>query len=138
MRMNRYILHGLEIIAGVGAMLFGTNAEVLKFVYALIIFIAFDLTTGIARALYTKTFKAGALENGLIKKVIIIVAISFCYFIDKFNILNAGISLESVASVFFVVGELVSTMENFADMGLKLPQQIIDVINKKAGEVIGK
>ena len=137
-KMDKQILHALEILCGVGAIFFGTDAGILKFVLALGIFIMFDIVTGIAKALYLKSFKAGVLENGIIKKVIILVAVSFCYFIDKFNILNAGVNFETIACMFFIVGEVVSTMENFSCMGMKLPTQLILLINKKAGEVIGK
>jgi len=138
MEVNKILTKSLEILGCFVCLMFGSDGDVLKFVYALCIFILFDLATGMAKAITLKTFKSTALEEGILKKVVILGAISFCYFIDKFNILNAGISLESVASVFFVIGEMVSTMENFADMGLKLPQQIIDVINKKAGDFVGK
>lgn len=136
--MNKAISNFIGGFLALATVFFGSDSEVIKFVIALIIFMGFDLATGIFKAIYNKNFKAGILENGILKKVMILTAVSFCYFIDKYNILNAGINLESVSSVFFLAGELISTIENFADMGLKLPQQLIDLINKKAGDFIGK
>jgi toxin secretion/phage lysis holin len=136
--MSKTWEHILQVLASFGVMFFGNDVNVLKFVYSLGIFMTFDIITGIAKAIYLKSFKAGVLENGIIKKVTILVAVSFCYFIDKFNILNAGVNFETIACMFFIVGELVSNMENFSCMGLKLPTQLIALINKKAGEIIGK
>ncbi len=133
-----YIFSGLCAIA---TFLFGNNPASTKFVIALAVFIAFDLITGVINALIKKEFKAGVFEYGILKKVGILVAVSFCYFIDKFQIVNVGINFESITAMFFIGGEIISNIENFANMGLKLPQQLISAINKQfieGGEEIAK
>lgn len=113
------------------AFFYGNNPAYLKFVNALVIFMAFDISTGICKAIYLKKFKGGTLQTGFIKKIMILSAVSMCYFIDKYQIINAGINFESISAIFFIGGELISTLENFAEVGLKLPSKLIDSINKQ-------
>lgn len=121
-------------MCAIASMFFGSNSEVIKFVFATLIFIGFDLLTGVIKAKYKGEFTAGQFEKGIFKKVMILVAISFCYFIDKFQIINAGICFESTIAVFFTAGELVSIMENLAECDVSFPKQIVSLINKKYQE----
>lgn len=129
--MTKIATKAYTVLCFIISLMFGTDSSIMKYVLALLIFMLFDLSTGIFKAIYNKNFKAGLLEFGILKKVGILVAVSFCYFIDKFGIINAGVNFESISAIFFIGGELISTIENFADMGLQLPQKIIDLINNQ-------
>lgn len=128
MKVNAETL--LSLLAGTIAFMFGKDAEKMQIVFALMTFIAFDIITGFFKAFYNKNFKSGVLEKGLFKKVLILVSVSFGYYIDKFGFIDIGVSLESALTSFFIVGEVVSVFENLADMGLKFPKQVISYINK--------
>ena len=121
--------------AGVG-FFYGTDSTKTKLVYMVFLFICFDLFTGCLKAIYKKDgLKSHIFEMGLLKKVGIMISISFCYFMDSSGIMNFGVSLQSSISVAFMIGECISIIENLDIIGVKFPSFIKDyLIAKKDGE----
>jgi toxin secretion/phage lysis holin len=120
-------------------MLYGNDSTITKLVYGFMIFLTFDLITGCAKSLKKKDLQSRKLELGIMKKIGMLLCISLCYFIDYYQIINVGISLESASVSFFIVGEVVSIIENLIEMGVKVPKQLSDFLKvqvDKEGENI--
>lgn len=115
------------ILGGIGLM-FGTDKEIQRIVFALLIAIGFDTLTGVIKARYKKNITSQKWIDGFIRKILMLVAVSFCYFLDSFHIINVGVSLESASAMFFIAGEVISVFENLTEMGLPLPKVIIDYL----------
>lgn len=125
----------LAVVAGGVGLFFGNDLAVLNIVFCLFMVISFDLVTGIIKANYMKAVTSEKWIDGFIRKILMVMCVSFCYFIDKFQVLNLGVSLESAAAMFFIAGEIISVFENFIEMGLKLPPVLVNYLDKyKEGE----
>jgi toxin secretion/phage lysis holin len=123
--------HNLELfLAGAGAVIgffFGTDSVILGVVYYLMISMGFDIATGIFKNIGRgKGLKSSVMATGLFKKVGVLVAVSFGYFLDHTGIINVGISVEASIASFFLIRELISIVENFAEMGIKLPKFVTE------------
>lgn len=130
----------LAVLAGGVGLFFGDDMAVLNVVNALFIVIIFDIATGIIKAQYMRAVTSEKWIDGFIRKILMLMCVSFCYFLDKFSLLNLGVSLEVGAALFFIAGEVVSVFENFVQMGLKLPPVLVQYLAKynEDGENIGK
>lgn len=114
----------LVVLASVFAFFFGDDPVSLKFVYALIIMQGFDILTGLFAMMYQREkFDYRFFFEGFMKKVMMLVAVSFGYFIDQYEILGSNIEVSfqtSIASAFIMV-EVFSNLANFKKVGLSLP-----------------
>jgi toxin secretion/phage lysis holin len=117
------------MLGGVG-LFFGNDAAVLNIIYALFVCIGFDIMTGAIKASYNKAITSKKWIDGFVRKILMVMCVSFCYFLDTFGILNLGVSLESAAALFFIAGEVFSVFENFVEMGVKMPPVLVSYLDK--------
>ena len=114
----------LIVIASIFGILFGNDPAILKFVYALIILQCFDIVTGLSVMIHSKEkFDYRIFFEGIMKKVMMLVAVSFGHFVDKFEILGSGIDVKlqmAIVSAWLMV-ELLSNLSNFKKFGLTIP-----------------
>jgi toxin secretion/phage lysis holin len=120
----------LVVLAGGVGLFFGDDVAVLNVVNALFIVILFDIVTGVVKANYMKGITSEKWIDGFIRKILMLMCVSFCYFLDKFAVLNLGVSLEVGAAMFFTAGEVISVFENFVEMGLKMPPVLVNYLAK--------
>jgi len=114
----------LMTTAAIIAFFFGDDPAVVKFVYALIICQMFDIVTGLFKMIYLKEkFDYHFFFLGIMKKIIMLVAVSFGYFLDMFQILGAALDVcfETAFAAAFITVELISIISNFKMVGLSLP-----------------
>jgi len=121
---NNVIKKILMTMAALIAFFFGDDPAVVKFVYALIICQSFDIITGIFKMLYLKEkFDYRFFFAGIMKKIMMLVAVSFGYFLDIFQILGTQLNVcfETAFAAAFITVELISIISNFKMVGLSLP-----------------
>jgi toxin secretion/phage lysis holin len=121
------------ILGGIGAaigLFYGTDQAIIRILTALIIFMAFDIVTGIMKSAAQGNITSYKWTTGFMRKIAVLMLISVCYFIDFYKILNMGVSLEAAAGVFFTIGEVISVIENFVDMGVKMPSVVMALLQK--------
>ena len=103
-------------------------------IQSLLIVIVIDYLTGIASAIYNKNLSSRIGLKGTIKKFCYLLVVALSVVID--NLLGQSGLIRSLVIYFFVANDSLSNIENMAEMNVKLPQKLIDVIEqiKKKGE----
>lgn len=120
MNNEYYVKNIMLFLSGFLSIFFGNSKTAITLVYALLIMMGFDIFTGVLKAFAMKKNKisSAVFSLGIFKKLGILTAVSFCYFLDSYKLLNIGISLESCVAVIFVLNECISIIENLGDMGI--------------------
>lgn len=103
-------------------------------IQSLLIVIIIDYLTGIASAIYNKELSSKMGFKGIIKKFCYLLVVSLSVVID--NLLGQSGLIRSLVIYFFVANDGLSIIENMAEMGVKLPEKLIDTLEqiKKKGE----
>ena len=95
---------------------------------SLIIVIVIDYLTGIASAIYNKELSSKTGFKGIIKKFCYLLVVALSVVID--NLLGSSGLIRSLVIYFFVANDGLSIIENMAEMGVKLPQKLIDALEQ--------
>lgn len=100
---------------------------------SLIIIVIIDYLTGIASAIYNKDLSSKTGFLGIIKKFSYFLIIALAVVID--NLTGETGVVRTLVIYFFVANDGISIIENMAEMNVKLPQGLIDVLEqlKKKG-----
>lgn len=103
-------------------------------IQSLLIVMIVDYLTGIASAIYNKELSSKIGFKGIIKKFCYLLVVALSVVID--NLLGQSGLIRSLVIYFFVANDGLSIIENMAEMGVKLPQKLIDALEqiKKKGE----
>lgn len=103
-------------------------------IQSLLIVIVIDYLTGIASAIYNKELSSKIGFKGILKKCSYLCIVALSVVIDKLTV-QSGI-IRTLVIYFFVANDGLSIIENMAEMGVKLPQKLIDSLEqiKKKGE----
>lgn len=101
---------------------------------SLIIVIVIDYLTGIASAVYNKKLNSKTGLKGIIKKFCYLLVVALSVVID--NLTGQSGLIRTLVIYFFVANDGLSIIENMAEMGVKLPQKLIDALEQieKKGE----
>lgn len=98
-------------------------------IYALMAFVVLDYITGVLLAFYTKKISSEIGFKGICKKVIIFILVALGNIIDQY-IIGTGSSLRTMLIMFYLANEGISIIENVGLMGLPIPQQLKEAIQK--------
>lgn len=103
-------------------------------IQSLLIVMVIDYLTGIASAIYNKELSSKIGFKGIIKKFCYLCVVALSVVID--NLIGQGELIRTLVIYFFVANDGLSIIENMAEMGVKLPQKLIDALEqiKKKGE----
>ena len=103
-------------------------------IQSLLIVIVIDYLTGIASALYNKKLSSKIGFKGIIKKFSYLCVVALSVVID--NLTGQSGLIRTLVIYFFVANDGLSIIENIAEIGIKLPQKLIDSLEqiKKKGE----
>ena len=104
--------------------------------YALIAFTAADYITGILSAFIRKELSSEAGAKGIVKKMTIYIIVGIGNLADTY-LLGGGSALRTALIFFYAANELVSLIENIANIGLPIPKVLRDAlaqIRNKSGE----
>lgn len=101
---------------------------------SLIIVIIIDYLTGIASAVYNKELNSKTGLRGILKKFCYLLVVALSVVID--NLTGQSGVIRTLVIYFFVANDGLSIIENMAEMGVKLPQKLIDSLEQieKKGE----
>lgn len=103
-------------------------------IQSLLIVMVVDYLTGIASAIYNKELSSKIGLKGILKKFCYLLVVALSVVID--NLVGQSGLIRSLVIYFFVANDGLSIIENMAEMGVKLPQKLIDALEqiKKKGE----
>jgi toxin secretion/phage lysis holin len=91
----------------------------------LISFMVLDYITGILKAIYNKKLSSEIGIKGIIKKVLILIVVGIAVLLET----NLGVpAVREIVMMFFICNEGISLLENIAQMGLKIPDKLKDVL----------
>ena len=103
-------------------------------IQSLLIVMVVDYLTGIASAMYNKELSSKIGFKGILKKFSYLCVVALSVVID--NLIGQSGLIRTLVIYFFVANDGLSIIENMAEMGVKLPQKLIDSLEqlKKKGE----
>ena len=93
----------------------------------LLVFIIIDYITVILRAIYTKNLSSKIGAKGIIKKVGYIFIVILAALLDK--LLNSTGNIRNIVIYMFIANEGISILENWTNMGIKIPKILKDKFN---------
>ena len=93
----------------------------------LLVFIIIDYITGLLRAIYTKKLSSKIGAKGIIKKVGYIFIVILAALLDK--LLNSTGNIRNIVIYMFIANEGISILENWTNMGIKIPKILKDKFN---------
>lgn len=101
---------------------------------SLLIVMIVDYLTGIVSAIYNKELSSKIGFKGILKKFSYLCVVALSVVID--NLTGQSGLIRTLVIYFFVANDGLSIIENMAEMGVKLPQKLIDSLEqiKKKGE----
>jgi toxin secretion/phage lysis holin len=103
-------------------------------IQSLLIVMVVDYLTGITSAMYNKELSSKIGFKGILKKFSYLCVVALSVVID--NLTGQSGLIRTLVIYFFVANDGLSIIENMAEMGVKLPQKLIDSLEqiKKKGE----
>lgn len=103
-------------------------------IQSLLIVMVVDYLTGITSAIYNKELSSKIGFKGIIKKFSYLCVVALSVVID--NLTGQSGLIRTLVIYFFVANDGLSIIENMAEMGVKLPQKLIDSLEqiRKKGE----
>lgn len=103
-------------------------------IQSLLIVMVVDYLTGIASAMYNKELSSKIGFKGILKKFSYLCVVALSVVID--NLTGQSGLIRTLVIYFFVANDGLSIIENMAEMGVKLPQKLIDSLEqiRKKGE----
>ena len=94
----------------------------IKFLYFLMILMIVDIVTGFAKAIKNENLWSKRSFRGIAKKTLICSIIILANIIDM--ILNLNGALITLTVLYYIANEGVSIVENCAEMGILVPEEI--------------
>lgn len=107
-------------------------ASTKKLLGALILFVCIDYMTGICVAIHTQKLSSRIGAKGLSTKVMIFAMVALTAIID-YLLIGDGSALCSITILFYCSNELISICENANQMGLPLPQKLVEFLKAFQG-----
>lgn len=103
-------------------------------IQSLLIVMVVDYLTGIASAIYNKELSSKIGFKGILKKFSYLCVVALSVVID--NLTGQSGLIRTLVIYFFVANDGLSIIENMGEMGVKLPEKLIDALEqiKKKGE----
>ena len=108
----------------VGFLLGGWNIALTILILCMIM----DYITGWAKAIKSNTLNSTIARWGIFQKFLMFIPIILSNLVDKLLGLNGTIL--SVCVIFYTCSEALSVCENLIELDVKLPKQLIDVLEK--------
>ena len=90
--------------------------------------IVLDYLTGVFKAIFNKKLNSEVGIKGVIKKVGYLIIVAVAVMLDR--IIGDTGAIRNIVIFFFVANEGISLVENWVEMGLPMPQVIIDTLEQ--------
>jgi toxin secretion/phage lysis holin len=123
--MNKIIAKIFTFFSSLLLFLFGNFDFLMK---SMLILMILDYITGVLKAFVNKKVNSTIGGKGIIKKTIYLIIIAVSVILDQ--ILNLGGSLRTIIITSFIFNEMLSILENSAEMGIKIPNILIKSLDK--------
>lgn len=94
----------------------------------LIIVILLDYITGICKAIYQKKLNSKVGLKGIIKKVGYLLVVALSVILD--HIVGDTGAIRTLVIYFFVANDGISILENIGEMGIPLPNKLMEVLEQ--------
>lgn len=104
----------------------------------LLLLMLIDVITGLVKAIKNKNLWSRKSLFGYARKILVFLIITVANLLDLMMDLNGTLVLATVT--FYIINEVLSITENSAQLGLPLPQKLLDVIQvvQEKGDVTEK
>ena len=104
----------------------------------LLLLMLIDVITGLVKAIKSKNLWSRKSLFGYARKILVFLIITVSNLLDLMMNLNGTLVLATVT--FYILNEVLSITENSAQLGLPLPQKLLDVIQvvQEKDDVTGK
>ena len=93
----------------------------------LLITMLLDYVSGVISAIYNKKLSSKVGFKGILKKIMLLIGVSFSYYMDV--LLKQDI-FKNLTILLFLSNEGISIIENLGKCGVKLPKQVQDFIRR--------
>lgn len=91
----------------------------------LVTLIISDYITGVLKAIYNKELSSEIGIKGIIRKVLVLIVVGITVLLEQ----NLGIpAIREMVIMFFIANEGISLLENIAQMGIKFPKKLKDIL----------
>lgn len=124
--MDKIIQTISAVICAICGFLWGTPDGLL---YALIAFMVIDYVTGIISAYLKKEISSAIGFKGIAKKVFIMLLVAVGHILDVYVICDGSLCRSAVIG-FYIANEGISILENSGNIGLPLPEKLINVLKQ--------
>lgn len=118
----------LAVLKWLTAMVISIWAGISTTVHLLCVLMALDFFTGLTGAFIRRKLSADVSFQGLAKKVMVLVLVYVGHSITK--PLNVGFDLGEMIALAYVLNEVLSIIENCADVGVPIPPVLIQSLSK--------
>lgn len=99
---------------------------------AVVAIVILDYITGVCAAIHEGNLSSEVGAKGIAKKMVTFAVISLAHIIDEY-VLKEGGTIQTMTSVFYIVNESISILENAIRTGLPIPERLKNII-KSIGE----
>lgn len=99
--------------------------------FALLVFLSLDYVTGVAVAVKQKKLSSEVGFWGLVRKVFIIALVGVANMVDR-QVMGTGDVFRTAVAIYYIGNEGISLLENISCMGVKLPPQLVAVLEQLA------
>lgn len=113
--------------ATMGAFLGGLIGGMDGLLYALIAMMALDYAMGVIIAITHRKLSSEIGFVGITKKLMILVLVIVANLVDT-RVIGTGAVLRTAVIMFYMANEAISLTENAVNIGLPLPQKLVDVL----------
>ncbi len=98
-----------------------------SWLYAVIALVILDYITGICAAIHSKELSSEIGAKGIAKKMATFAVISLAHILDEY-VLKGGGAIQTMTSIFYIVNESISILENAIRTGLPVPEKLKSII----------
>lgn len=92
---------------------------------AVLVAMLLDYITGLIKAFQNKNLSSKIGINGIIKKVVMLMIVSFCVSMNSiWQLIGTGVNIRNVILLFYLGNESISLFENCDAIGVPIPNTI--------------
>lgn len=95
--------------------------------YAVIALVILDYITGVCAAIHSRELSNEIGAKGIAKKITTFAVISLAHILDEY-VLKDGGAIQTMTSIFYIVNESISILENAIRTGLPVPEKLKSII----------
>lgn len=127
--MDKFTEFAKVILGGVVTAVSGFLGGMDGVMIALVSFVSLDYITGVLAAAKRHELSSEVGFWGIVKKVCVIALVGIAHFVDLY-VMQAGDIFRTAVALYYIGNEGLSLMENMGNLGVLLPQKLVDVLKQ--------